>query len=521
MHFKKTHIIAVAFLLFSFLLRFALISKGPYHGDTISLIIQAEKTLETLHLQKQSPLGFPLIVILASLSIFISRIFSLNNTAMAVNFISVVFSSLAVFAFYFLILELFTPDKNTNCQKKNIQKARLIATISAILLSISPIFLGISVYGKSHAPCLFFLLAGMRFLLKFLKTSTPKFFILSALFLGLMGATRILDLFLMSLPLSVLYFFAKNIPTEKINILKKLKSFVLWWISIISITSLCYLPYLFQGEMNSFSSDLIRYMQHAFAENYIGLFSGRLWIVIKYLLKNFSILSFLLSLAGFIVLYKKNLFLFIFLILWILSPVLYYGNLYMTVTSRYFVIVLPPITIAIAYGIVSFMQKNIISKITVLIILFILQITMLKTIYPLLKIRHDYAITPSFAKWVEKNTPPNARIIHPDGSAFLPYYGNRQTAYRPLSADKATKEELNTFREKTDTLLNQNIDLYINSIGLYTYNTENHFSNFFHKHYVGKEVGTHYYEDWHSGAMEMTIVPVTLYKIEKRKRTEE
>ena len=58
--------IIISLLLFSlaFIIRFLLISKGPFHLDTLSLAINAEKTLGTLTLHYQHMPGYPLVVIM-------------------------------------------------------------------------------------------------------------------------------------------------------------------------------------------------------------------------------------------------------------------------------------------------------------------------------------------------------------------------------------------------------------------------------------------------------------------------
>ena len=146
----KAYLIPLLLFFISFLLRLSLISKGPYHLDSLNLTLLAEKTLETGSLQSQFGPGYPLTVILAALFIFVSRIFSQNDPILAVNFMSVVFSSLCIPVFYAITDKLF---------------GRLTAFLSAIMFSLSPIFLGVSVFGKSHTPSLFCLLVGLFYLL--------------------------------------------------------------------------------------------------------------------------------------------------------------------------------------------------------------------------------------------------------------------------------------------------------------------------------------------------------------------
>ncbi len=520
MKLSKNHIIPIAIFLFALILRIGLISKGPYHGDTIALIIQAEKTIETLQLQKQSALGFPFMVILASLFIYLFKFFSWGTTALAVNTISVLFSSLAVFGFYYLSLEMVELLKSPNLKGPPWRAfQRLTALIASLVLSLSPIFLGISVYGKSHAPCLCFLIGGTYFLLNYQRTNKQNSFWLSILCLGLMGATRILDLFLISIPLS--FLFIAQYPHKKTSHSLKtiLLRFLLWWGTIVLCISLFYLPYFLQERIEKFTTDLNGYLNHALFNNFIGIFSFKLITTFQYLVKNFTYPGLFLCLGGLLFLIKQNGKLFTFLLLWIICPTLYYGNLYMTMTSRYFVIILPPLIFGMAYIFASFRDKNLFFKSMAFFLLFAITITTFLRIYPLLKRRHDFDDVPSFARWFKKTAAPNAQIIHGDGSAFFQYYTNVIVASRPLSANPIKDSKLEEFRLETNKLITEGTPIYIDSVGLFAYNCQGSFSKYVYKHYDWEYLGSHYYEDWHGGALEDRRIELNVYKLSIKNET--
>ena len=169
-------LIPLALFLVSFLLRLFLTSKGSYHLDCLNLAILAERSLDTGSLQSQFGPGYPVAVLLSAFFIFVSRIFSQNDPVIAVNLMSVVSSALCIPALYVIAEKLF---------------GRLPAFLSAVIFSVTPIFLSISIYGKSHAPSLFFLLTGICFLLSFLETREKKTLVISSIFIGLMGASRL------------------------------------------------------------------------------------------------------------------------------------------------------------------------------------------------------------------------------------------------------------------------------------------------------------------------------------------
>ena len=155
----RPYLIPFFLFLLSFLLRLSLISKGSFHVDCLNLAIQAEQTLETHSIHHLFGSGYPLTVILGAIFILISRIFSVRDPVIAVNLMSVVFSSLCVLANYSLVKKLL---------------GKTAALFSSILLSLFPPFLVLSVYGKSHTPSLFFLLAGISSLLSFQTTGKKQ-----------------------------------------------------------------------------------------------------------------------------------------------------------------------------------------------------------------------------------------------------------------------------------------------------------------------------------------------------------
>lgn len=514
----KKHIIPIAIFLFSLVLRIALISKGPYHGDTIALIVQAEKTIETLQLQKQSALGFPLIVMLSSLFIYVFRFFSWGNAIVAVNSVSVIFSSFAVLAFYFLSLEVWEHLKKRE-DKDFEEKQRISAIIGSLLFSVSPIFLGLSVYGKNHAPCMFFLVWGTCQLLCYLRLQKKKNFILSILGFGLMGATR-LDIIVLAIPFSFGFLFLYT-PTSQeteqnsrlflwIRILKKL---LLWWLSVFACIAIFYIPFFFHESFETFRGEIQYYYNTYLVNNYLGLFSYKLFRTFGYMIKNFTATGLFITVLGFFLLFKSNKHLMFFLLLWTLFPFFQYGNLLTTVSSRYFVILIPPVILAMSFAFTEFIKKNSLIKYLSILALLAVGLSTFLHIYPLLKIRHDNDDVPSFVRWFEQTAKPNAHMIHTDGSIFFKYFSNVPLIRRPLSADPIDFEELESFRLEVDNLIRQGIPVYINDASLYSYNFENNFSNFIFKHYRLEYLGQHYYEDWHSGAMANKRFSLKVYQL--------
>ena len=171
------------------MLRLSVISRGPFNGDCLSLAIQAQRTLELLQPQYLFGTGYPLTVLLGALFWGMTQLLGNTDPVLAVNLMSVVLSSVTVSIHYLVVQKLL---------------GRPAAVYSALLLSVFPVFLGISTYGMSHVPSLLFLHLGLLALLRDKETLAIKNIALSAFWLGCMGASRVQELALMSLPISIL-----------------------------------------------------------------------------------------------------------------------------------------------------------------------------------------------------------------------------------------------------------------------------------------------------------------------------
>src|SRR5436190_3864402 len=89
------HFFPIAVGLLSFWLNWSLMSKGPYHLDCLDLVIKADDRVLNGHIRPLYGPGYPLTVFMAALFHFIARLFSIQDPALAVNFMSVVFGALS------------------------------------------------------------------------------------------------------------------------------------------------------------------------------------------------------------------------------------------------------------------------------------------------------------------------------------------------------------------------------------------------------------------------------------------
>ena len=173
-------------------MRMLLISKGPFSPESLNLALKAEATLDTMQLQYLFGTGYPLTMMITAASIFIGRFLGIDDPVFAANLMSVYASAASIPLFYLLVKRL--TDVPT-------------AVISAVLLAVSPIYLGISVYAKGHALEFLFIFGGMWSLLNYAERREANALLLSAVLFGCLGAVRVQDLAFV-LPAAVFMMFA-------------------------------------------------------------------------------------------------------------------------------------------------------------------------------------------------------------------------------------------------------------------------------------------------------------------------
>ena len=475
----------LALFIFSFLIRLSLISVGPYHLDCLELAVRGRSLLESGQFNPLFGFGYPLALILSALFQGIARMFSFHDPVMAVNYMSVVFSSLSVLIFYFIGCRLFS---------------RLAALCAALFLSVNPIFMGVSVYGISHPIALFFFLSSVLYLLRYQETAKIQNLYLSGVCFGLLGATRLQDMILLSLPVSFLYFAGTKIPeaaweSRKQNGWRRLRRFLLAALLAVGVALFLHLPIWLQVKSHDYTQQLALFFQVGLKENFRGIFSPSLWAVLKDFELSFSILGLLVALLGYLCLALERPRVFFFLFLWFLVPTLFYGNLFSSV-SRFFVIVVPSLCLAMGFILARIIRlKTPYWQTGVIAFCVIIDLTF-NYIYPILLFRHERSLLAEFAGWVASKTEPDARVIAIDINPFIEYYGHRQTLLRPASEFHLGDQSLLEFRRQLDMLLAQGVPVYITATGFLAYDPKKEFSQFFLKHYGLRVIGVRLAEEW-------------------------
>ncbi len=197
---KKTLFLLVI-LLFSFILRFAFLSKIPpeLNRDEVSVGFNAYSILKTgrdEHGRGPYPLVFRAfgdnkIPGYIYMVVPLIKLFGLN--AFSVRFPAAFFGSLTILVFYFFVKEIFSTiaRRNPIQDRFALDDPGSIGLLAALLLAISPFHLHYSRQQFETTVALFFSLIGLVFLLK---------------------ARKKLNLIFIALPLFILSFFIYNTP---------------------------------------------------------------------------------------------------------------------------------------------------------------------------------------------------------------------------------------------------------------------------------------------------------------------
>ena len=501
---SNSFVVCSTLFVFSLALRLLLINKGPYSIDCLNFIQLAEQFLKTRHLPYHVGFGYPLTIILTAGFIFLGNLFPVPETALAANFISVLFGSGCVVLLYLIVGRWF--DKRA-------------AFYSAFLFSLCPIFLANSLFNSGHAVSLFFLLLGLYLLQNHHQTAKITPLLLSAAAFGCAGATRLQEMVLFFIPLSYFFFYCDPLsPPSGASFRKKIPFYLLFG-AVIFFTALSFhLPYLLYDrpryfhQLSEFRSLSIILFDKIFFEK--ALFHN-----IMYLTQTLSILGMLITPVGLALLYKDRPQLFIFFMLWIFIPFLLLICLY-TIHPRHQIFILPPFIVAQTYALVKLMNIRRFFHHAAFIIYVIIIILTFGHYFPLFYYRHQHPHAKDYALWLGQVTEPGAYIISTDYSAFISRYAKRIPYGRMLKDRYILKDnELLEYKALLVDHLDKGDHIYITDMGLYTYDFRKKFSNFMKDNFKLEYTGKAYYDDWHRGYLQTHIFENALYKIKKKNET--
>ncbi|MBZ0166587.1 MAG: hypothetical protein K8I00_07240, partial [Candidatus Omnitrophica bacterium] len=430
---KKQDIWTCALLgLFSLAVRMLLISKGPFSAESLSLALKAEATLDTLQLQYLFGTGYPLTMIVTAAAIFIGRFLGIDDPVLAANLMSVYASAVSVPLFYLLVQRLYnTPT----------------AVMSAVLLAVSPIYLGISVYAKGHALELIFAFSGLILLLKYIEGCGANALFFSAVLFGCLGAVRVQDLvFILPATFFVMFCYGTGTNQARPPLRETLADALIFGLAMAVVTIAFHLPYLLGPDRSAYLEQFQMFRQLSFtAQHQQSLFLSfpyyRDWF-----LTNFTVYGLVAAGIGMVLALRANWRTAVFCLLWFAVPFGFYLAIDTTI-PRLFVILLPPVIIFAGYFFgYGYRRQGIVAPALGTVICVLLAGMMVLNIYPVLKHRSKFAMIPDYVRWVRGQVPDNARVICKDDFIFYEHYGHFATMTRPNPSGRDDTKNFDAYR---------------------------------------------------------------------------
>ncbi|MCD4779830.1 MAG: glycosyltransferase family 39 protein [Candidatus Omnitrophica bacterium] len=502
----KPYLIPFFIFFISFIIRFSLISKGPFHSDSLRLLISAEQSLQEHKIIYLHGHGYPLTAIMGAFFAGLARMLGFQNPQFLLNFMSVLFGALVVFPGYVFLKNFF--DEKT-------------AIFTICLLTFSPILLSTSIYGNSHNLSLFLFLLSLCLFGRYLQIPSLKILLGGALIFGLFGASRVQDFMTMVIPVSYLYFVFGPLPQNvRVNgrCGKLLRYVTAAFISVLTVI-VFYIPLLLERGQEYFGATFKYNITDSFRYLISPYHMGRSF---GYLFNNFNTIGLLACFFGFLYLLIKDYRRCGFIVLWFLIPFMFFGNHAMT-APRWHLLEIVALTILQGYVIARFYSHRVLINRGLALLLLVTLISLwYVSVFPVLAFRHQYALIPDFARWVGQSTEKNAKVIVGDEGAWIRYYGHRDVLeqVKTINYRLEFKEQLDILHQDFDqykrkllNLLDQGIPIYITDIGLESNNTDHLFQRFIEDNFQMENIGSAPFEVWNRNSIRHRVIRVRLYKM--------
>jgi 4-amino-4-deoxy-L-arabinose transferase-like glycosyltransferase len=505
----KYYLIPLFIFIISFLIRLSLISKGPFHSDSLRLLISAEQSLQHHTIIYLHGHGYPLTAVMGAFFAGLARLLGFSDPQFMLNMMSVLYGALVVFPAYAFLKSFF--DKTT-------------ALFSVCLLTFSPILLSTSIYANSHNLALFLLLLSLCLFERYRQSPSMKTLLGGALMFGLFGAARVQDWATMILPVSYLYFVFGPCPQNmRVNGWpgKFLRYGIAALISLLTVLTF-YLPLFLQKGQAYFGATFQYNITDSFRYRISPYHMGRSF---GYLFSNFQTMGLWASFLGFLYLLTKDRRRCGFMGLWFLVPFLFFGNHAMT-APRWHLLEIVALTILCGYVLARIYSHSarIYRGLAVLLLVSLIALWSV-AVFPVLRFRHQHAVIPDFARWVGQSTEQNATVIVGDEGAWIQYYGQRDVLgqIRTINYRLERKEQRETLDRDFDQyknnllkLIDQGTPLYITDLGLTSNDPFHLFQRFLEQHFQLEPIGSAPFEVWNRNSLRHRVMTVRLYKVTKK-----
>jgi hypothetical protein len=410
------------------------INEGLFHCDSVALARAVEVTYQTGQLQPAVAGRYGAVIIN---SILYFPFFLLGDNAdFLTRFSSILFHSLSIVALYLFIVE-FLGD-------------RVVALFGALLFSATPLYFMPNTYGKEHGMAMFFFLFSFYSLLRGCRKNSLFWVSLASVFMGISISVR--ESILVMVPMFVLLAFSPAITTRPFAITIPKEKRELKWLSALFLPLCCVLGTLFFTYLGDLCHRTL-FVRDVSVAFYWGLLSPALYHAMYDLENTLGVFGVGCFVMGMTVLFsKENLFKVLFLFIWCMF-ILFYGN-NRCYTPRYLDMIMVPLWIAVAYGIVWVYRL----RSAVGIFLLSLFLTgMILFMYPMLVFRHHYNGEKRFAAYVQGVTESNAIILGADDNSFIEYYAKRKTLGIPVNDFNS----MDAFLDEVSVYVRQGVPVYL------------------------------------------------------------
>ena len=475
---SETEIILFLFI-FSFGLRLIYINPGLFEGDSVGMASAVEETFKTgiLHGIFNGRYGGVIVNFITYIPYHL--ITGIESAEKSILLTEILFASLSVIILFLFVEKIFNN--------------KFIPLITALLFSISPIFLSVTTYGNSIGIEIFFILTSFYLLASFHKNNSQLQLILSSLSIAFSVMVR--ESALIFIPLYFLFYINPVIRSNRNFIyinreVLKIRNLISVFVPFLLIFGI-YTYYVFYNIL--YKTLFVPDDGSGSIVSFMGVFSSVLQTSINDLYFNLNIMGVIFVVGGLIIFISlfENKFSFIFFLLWS-GLFLYFGNTN-TYSPYYLAIVSIPFYIFISIYLNSLYKLN--RPIGIICIL-LLSILLFSHVMPILDYRHKFSGEKEFALWVKDQIPPNSTVIAMNDATFFNYYAHLSTISHPIGDSEKTK----TLVKEINLLLNNGTNIYIID-SAFSYDPGLIFLNALYQNFDIEDIGSHISEDYHKATI--------------------
>ena len=475
----------------AFLVRLLLLSKSPFHWDSIDFIVCGRETLDNLSISYAHGTGFPLIVLLASFTQILSRIFGINEVPAFLGFTALV-ASLSLIPFYAFCRHF---------------QSKIGALISCALFAFFPTFFSITTYGRlDHALSL--LLACSAFGILSDKISLKKQAIFGAILFGLAGASRLPILF--TLPFWVVAFVWMHKKQWKQATVK----IAIIFVPVFAVACFgLYLPlWIKDPSKGPFAQGTNSVANIRGASYWLGLFSPVFYQrALVFIQKSFTWLGLLASFAGGAIFLRKDKLKFFFVLSYLILSISYFGNI-ACLAPRYLIAFSIPLIVFQGVLFEWFYEKR--RKLAVFAVL-IFVLTINSGLLPIMYQRTVFNGQESFTMFLDKVLPKNAVLLSKDELIFHKYYSKRKDVHFDEFPTTLKREVMDQFAAQMKQWEAEGKKIFITQSG-FTYDPKKLFFEVVSNNYDVILVGDAKNEDWHRKSLRTGIFQEKLFFLKRK-----